>query len=54
MRQAEVSVWPAYQYANDSYVKWKTENGYTTYTLMCMCGQYYPGFSFTPLAEYVE
>lgn len=54
MQQAEASVWSAYRYADDSYVKWKTEDGYTTYTLMCMCEQYYPGFSFTPLAEYVE
>ena len=52
MRMAENYVWSAYNYASDSYVIWRTEGGYTVYTLMCMCEQYYSGSSFTPLTEY--
>lgn len=54
MRVAEECVYIDYNYESDSYVIWKIQNGVTIYTLMCMCEQYCPGFSFTPAAEYVE
>lgn len=54
MRIAEECVYIDYNYEDDSYVIWKTQNGVTIYTLMCMCEQYNPGFSFTPSAEYID
>lgn len=52
MQQAAINVWSGYNYEQDSYVIWKEVNGHNTYTLKCMCEEYYSGLSFTTIAQY--